>query len=473
MRKNFLSVTALTLLLFLFGIGIYELAFLPPDPTFAESENRILKERPILTLSSFLDGTFAEEIETYLSDRFPMRAKVIRISQSVRQVGSFASWDDYARVAENDIKDMEYVETFSEEEAIVTPRPTRTPSPTPTTTPEQETSESVEEEKLAMPTETSAPTPSPRPTKEPVDVSAFPRELHLYLMDGEQKSSAFIHSRNMVFQQCSLFDAYASLLPEDGVFVMTIVPNSLRASRLLTYQNPTGMTSEIEPFIHAVTANNVAAYSTADLLSKPLLDGEYVFFRTDMHWTPYGASLVVRQMLEEAGESLPPYEDFPCIQEYPFLGTLYRDTQSKQMEENPDTLDILMPTHSVQVRRYTDPNTVEEISFIQNDANPRDRYTVYLGGPGGNLTMIERTDAESEKPKTCLIITDSYGLCTAPFFAEVYDRVLLYDPRYYNKNQMGSVVNLIEQYLVTDIYMIIGELHAFDGSFFQLCNRHF
>ena len=307
-----------------------------------------------------------------------------------------------------------------------------------------------------------------------MELSDFPRELHFYLLDGQTKSSAQVQSRNALYTESNLFNAYASLLPEGGVFVMTIVPNSFRASRVLSYADPQGMTSEIEPFIHAVTVDNVTALSTADLLSQPLIQGEYVFFRTDMHWTPYGAYLVVSRMLEEAGETLPPYEDFPKTQEHPFLGTLYRDSHSKQMEDNPDTLDILTPLHPVRVRRYTTPDSFEEVPFIDPDANPRDRYTVYLGGPKGNWTVIERTDLEADaEKKTCLVISDSYGLCTMPFFAQAYDRAILYDPRYYEKGNMGSVADLIESWGVRDIYLVAGEGNIYGYPFYSLCNRQF
>ena len=447
-KNRALCFAAWVALIALLLLGGYELLLVPEGAAFSAQENRMLAERPGFSLRAFLDGSFADGVEKYLSDRFPGRAGIIDFDRAAKQVGSFATWEEYARVVENDVAIMEREPEELPDEPIVTPRPTRTPTPTPeptetpAPTPTSEPSPLAADASIAdtpapsdtpEPTPTPVPTASPRPTKAPVELAAFPRELHFYL-----------------------------------------VPNSFRASRVLSYADPQGMTSEIEPFIHAVTADNVTALSTADLLSKPLIQGEYVFFRTDMHWTPYGAYLVVSRMLEEAGETLPPYEDFPKTQEHPFLGTLYRDSHSKQMEDNPDTLDILTPLHPVRVRRYTTPDAFEEVPFIDPDANPRDRYTVYLGGPKGNWTVIERTDlaADAEK-KTCLVISDSYGLCTMPFFAQAYDRAILYDPRYYEKGNMGSVADLIESWGVRDIYLVAGEGNIYGYPFYSLCNRQF
>lgn len=490
-KNRVLSLAAWIALIALLLLGGYELILAPQGPAFSAQENRMLAERPSFSLTAFLDGSFADGLEKYLADRFPGRAGIIDFDRDAKQVGSFATWEEYARVVENDVAIMENGAEAVPDEPIVTPRPTRTPTPEPTDTPTPSPSPAPTEAPAPLaadaspaetpapsdtpePTPTPVPTASPRPTKAPVELSAFPRELHFYLLDGETKSSARVQSRNALYTESNLFNAYASLLPEGGVFVMTIVPNSFRASRVLSYANPQGMTSEIEPFIHAVTAQNVSALSTADLLSEPLVRGEYVFFRTDMHWTPYGAYLVISRMLQEAGETLPPFEDFPREQEAPFLGTLYRDSHSKQMEDNPDILDILTPLHPIRVRRYATPDTFEEVPFIDRDANPRDRYTVYLGGAKGNWTVVERTDLPEDAPrKTCLVISDSYGLCTMPFFAQAYDRAILYDPRYYEKGAMGSVADLIESWGVEDIFMVAGEGNIYDYPFYSLCNRQF
>ena len=112
--------------------------------------------------------------------------------------------------------------------------------------------------------------------------------------------------------------------------------------------------------------------------------------------------------------------------------------------------------------------------FIDWNANALDRYTVYLGGPSGRLNVIERLDvSEDGERSTCLLITDSFGLCSVPFLLEAYDRVLLYDPRYYEPFAMGTISGHVEAYGVQDIYFIADEGSFCGGTFFSLCNRQF
>ena len=480
-KNRILAVTAGAVLLLLLLIGVYELFLTSDEDAFSAQENRMLAQRPILSGKGFLYGTFTDGLEKYLADRFPGRAWIINFDRDLRQVGSLASWEDFAQVAEENVPDMAFVPETEDEDVVVTPRPTRTPAPTaeptpePTSTPEKTdatAAAAVETPKeTPQPTATPAPTASPRPTKAAVDVSSFPRELSSYLLDGKSRKQVTMKTRTEIYRLCSLFDAYASLLPEDGTFVMTIVPSSYRANKLLTFADPKAMTSEFEPFIHAVTANNVAAESTGDILFGPMMAGEYVFFRTDIHWTPWGAYKVMTKLMAHAGQTLPDYDAFPKEQEAPFLGTIYRNTRNKQLEKTPDTLDILSPRHPVTVRRYTGRDAYVEVPFIDKAADPQDRYTVYLGGPKA-WTVVERADGGSIE-KSCLVITDSFGLCTAPFLTEAYDRVILYDPRYYDKKAMGTLSEQIEAYNIKDIYLIVGELHAFDDSYFKLCSKQF
>ena len=440
----------------------------------------MLAERPAFSLTAFFDRSFADGLETYLADRFPARVRIIDSTRELKQLGSLATWEEYARVAQSDVAVMDIPKEETESGTVtVTPRPTRTPAPTATPTAVPRETPVPEEESGILesspePTDTPEPTATPRPTKAPVDPSAFPAVMELYLLDGTKRTEPISMMRGDLLARAQLLDAYASLLPPEGMLIVSTPPNSVRASRLLTLQDPQGMVSEFEPFLEAVTAENVAVVTGADLLSEHLLAGEYVYFRTDRHWTPYGAYLVTSRMLALTGRTIPPYEAFSKQQEYPFLGNIYRDSRNRQLESNPDTLDIVTPSHPVRVTRYADKSISREMPFIDWNADARDRYTVYLGGPSGRLNVIERTDLPAgSQYRTCLLITDSFGLCAVPYLIEAYDRVLLYDPRYYEPFAMGHISEHVEGYGVEDIYFIADDGSFCGDTFISLCNRQF
>ncbi|MGN1195331.1 MAG: DHHW family protein [Acutalibacteraceae bacterium] len=78
MCTGFCFITVLIMLLILFI----------PDKEMSEKENRVLAQKPALTLSSITSGKFMKDFESYLTDQFPLRDKIISFKTFVdRSVG--------------------------------------------------------------------------------------------------------------------------------------------------------------------------------------------------------------------------------------------------------------------------------------------------------------------------------------------------------------------------------------------------
>lgn len=454
--------------LFLLGVcGVYELLLPKQENEVDAFENRILAEKPVFSLASYFNGTYAENLENYLLDHFPLRQGGITFAQSLRQTLSLASWEDYARIADatEDItmQNGEESELFDPEMLpSIAPTTIPTQTPNPTQSPEAEPA-------LSESTSPAPATATPRPHKPEVNEDDYPRDLGMYTRSDGKERVVKRFARSDVKKVCTLFDRYASLLPDDGNLVLTFVPHSSAATRLLAQDNPEAMYSDLETFIEAVTCDKVYGVSTMDTLSPLLLEGKNVFFRSDMHWTPEGAYYVYAKMVEKAGKTATPLESFHVEKEYPFLGTIYRDKPTKQMKDNPDTLELFTPPNQVRMMRVTKDGETE-LPLLDMNANARDRYTVYLGGPGGPWTILY-SDAPTEE--NCLVITDSYGLCFVPLLTGQYKQVHYYDARYYKQSDLGkSVSEMIAEYGIKDIYLVLGVAHTFEDTYFAYCSRH-
>lgn len=82
-RKRRIRQLTVRLTAGLFLAAIFGLAFLNcilPDRKFSEQENRILEQKPRLSLSSAMDGSYMEKYEAYQSDQFAGRDAWIEIS---------------------------------------------------------------------------------------------------------------------------------------------------------------------------------------------------------------------------------------------------------------------------------------------------------------------------------------------------------------------------------------------------------
>ena len=76
------------MILALLGVGI--LSVVDKDLNFSETEGRSLKTFPKISVSSFLDGGFWSDLETYYADTFPGRETMV---ESYRTLDGFYGLD--------------------------------------------------------------------------------------------------------------------------------------------------------------------------------------------------------------------------------------------------------------------------------------------------------------------------------------------------------------------------------------------
>jgi len=475
--KSFFSKCFVALwLVLLSALGVYYLMFAPTESSYSEAENRNLAGFPKATLSSVLSGDFMESIEGYLLDHFPRRNLVISATNKLESAVSLANYDEYVLIAdgpEDTLDSDEYLNDLdsllaglNQSTVVVSPTPTSTPTPTIAIT------EAPTAPKATLtPTLTPTPTPSPTPAENPpieqkpaASKENYPETVGVYMEKNGSTSTISTYSRYNVMAVTAVLNKYAALLPENGKLMFTVVPQSIYGNQFVNAADKQKFYANWDDVVNGFGSNNVYAFDTAEILTDAIKDGTYVYFRTDMHWNPYGSYLVYREMAKRAGVEPCDYDnDFDHTMEEPFRGTYYRDNPSAYESVTPDSLDLLMPKSPLEWRRTTGKDTYKLIDFLDFNARKNDRYTVYLGGPAGPWTYAQM---DNDATENCLILTDSFGLGYLPFLTANYNQVHYYDPRYFNQDTVGyTVAELIEKHNIQDIYVVIGDLHSFNSSF--------
>lgn len=426
--------------------GLWYMLFAPKEETYHEGENRNLAAAPELSFASFWDGTFSNSLETWLLDRFFARDVAMDVSMGIKDMGSIASYEDALVImgreddalTDNDLDEDKLEDMMNELLNPTTP---------PNTDPEDTTPDGTE----------------PVQTQPKLTVEDYPELLAIKGSSGGKETILKRHRRTYALALTSVLNRVAALLPEDGELMFTMVPQSNVANTFLATEDREYFTSEAEGMIDAFSADNVHAFSTAEILSDSLVRGDYVYFRSDMHWTPEGAYLVYCEMVKAAGLTPTPWEEFHIETEENFLGTYYRDNPSSYMKNNPDTLTLVHPDYPVEFRRITGKDSYKVIPLLDKNAKQSDRYSVYLGGSAGPWTYAV---SDNGKTENCLVITDSFGLPFVPMVATNYGQVHYLDTRYYSKSTVGyTVKEMMEQYNITDVYVIVGDLHSYGSSF--------
>ena len=103
------------------------------------------------------------------------------------------------------------------------------------------------------------------------------------------------------------------------------------------------------------------------------------------------------------------------------------------------------------------------IPLLDMNAKQSDRYSIYLGGSAGPWSYVA---SDNGKTENCLVITDSFGLPFVPMVSTNYGQVHYLDTRYYSKSTVGyTVAEMMEKYNITDVYVIVGDLHSYGSSF--------
>lgn len=464
-NKLFMKAFIAVWMALLLCLGIYYIGFAPRESSYTETENRNLAAFPEVTTESVFSGRFGQEFETYLLDRFPLRDQTIELSNWLENFLSFASFDDYLLIAE-DVVDPLDTSDFEEELEQLLNEMNKEPTVPPTQPPvETEPAGETEPAQETEPPAETEPVENPPIEKKPaVSVNDFPEVASIYMNTGNGEVIYQRFGRSRIVAVTAVLNKYASLLPENGKLMFTVGPMSRTMHRFINAEEQVSLYSTWDEIVNAVSADNVYAFDTPEILAPHIQNGEYVYFRNDNHWTPWGAYLLYKEMAARAGKELADYyEDFDITVEEGFKGTYFRDDPSTYWNVEADTLERLMPKIPVEYRKVTGPDSYEVIDFIELDAAANDRYTVYLGGPGGPWRYAECDNGETEN---CLVVTDSFGLTVIPFLTKNYKQVHYYDARYFNMTTAGgSVSELIAKYNIQDIYVIVADFHSFDSGF--------
>lgn len=155
-----------------------------------------------------------------------------------------------------------------------------------------------------------------------------------------------------------------------------------------------------------------------------------VYYKTDHHWTLYGAYLAYTQWITSIGQTPKDWTDFDIYQTYEFLGTYF--SKGKPYSIDYDTLAYINPP----ILSYSFANTTVNSLIDTSKLSQFDKYSAFLYGNPGFAQVITK---ESEQPTKVLVIKDSYANSFVPFLTSHFDQIDIVDLRGYS----GSINSLL------------------------------
>ncbi len=413
---------------------------LPLRPTVSQTEKRTLAAFPEFSLSALADGSYFSDISLWFSDTFPARDTWIIAAQRLESLYGSSSVTVYGTVSAGD-----KIPVVTEASA----EPETTPAP--------------EETASAAATEAPAVTAEPEPTVEPEDewngeepddelvtlgaVIQIGDSAYTYTSFSQYNSDRYAanvtRAAELLKDKCRVFDIFVL----HGTTLM--LPRDYRESIGVACEE------DVLEYVNSKMGDGVFCVDTYNSLLPH--NGEYIYFRTDHHWTALGAWYVYAEWAKEAGfepVSLSEYEEI--IQE-PFYGSLYYQTQ-RSSALTPDQVYAYVPPGDVHLYINSGSSDSTEYRGYEEELIPQiigtDKYMCFLTGDLPLCTFVNNDIAEES---SCLLIKNSNGNPFGYYLTQHYKYVYVIDYRkYFNR----TLTNFVDYYDVDDVIFCLSSGQA-------------
>lgn len=307
------------------------------------------------------------------------------------------------------------------------------------------------------PAATPAPTPSAEPTpaaqEEPqaapetvggllvVEDTAY--EYYNFVTDlANEYITAVVNAGSKLAGKATVYDM---VIPTS---IDIMLPESyIEKNNLNTSDQKKAIDEYILPSITAQDSN-IKTVSIFDTLKAHA--NEYLYFRTDHHWTQLGAYYGYVEFCKARGFEPVALDQFDRADYSGYLGSFYTATNSAALAANPDTVEAYIPRADVNLSfTQTDGQTVESWPLIA-DGEQYDTTSKYIAYCAGDQPYEEIVNNDMAEGPSIVVVKESFGNCFLPFLVNHYKTVYVVDYRSYN----GTVTDLVNSTGATDVLLL-------------------
>ena len=214
---------------------------------------------------------------------------------------------------------------------------------------------------------------------------------------------------------------------------------------------PVNSEKECIDYIYSKLDNKITALDVYSSLFSAR--DEYIYYRTDHHWTSLGAYYAYAASIKKLGFSPVDLNSFDVEHaSNDFQGTLYSKVlYNKNIPD--DIIDYYHFRNGSKVSSVTVNNGIKKekypTMYFKDYLGKKDKYASFLGTNQPQVTI--QTNAPGNKK--ILVIKDSYAHSFAPFLANHYSVIDLVDLRYFTAG-LKDQINLNEYDQVLFLYNI-------------------
>lgn len=187
------------------------------------------------------------------------------------------------------------------------------------------------------------------------------------------------------------------------------------------------------------SVTSVDAYS--EMLSH---NDEYLYYRTDHHWTARGAYYAYVAFCKEKGITPTPLSSYQRLQFDGFLGTLYAEHgQPQDMKSNPDYVEAFVPKGTNKITVTEKSGNTAEYSIVNKQTDTwypaaGAKYNCFIAGDN---PISEIHNPTITNGSSIVVIKESYGNAFIPFLVDSYEYVYVIDYRHWSGDLSDFVID--------------------------------
>ena len=423
------------------------ISLLDKDPTRSESENRELAKKPKFSLSALFDGSYIPALETYYADTFPMRETLLAANRTLNKFYYYSgSGEDTVLVISGNTGAEQGGQSL---DSVL--------QQTPDATQKQDTTDDeTQQPGIAASGEQTAPDGEEMP-ETPERMPDEPKQEEIPPLDNPDESEAS-YAGNVILVGTRAMEIPTALDDVITSYAGTVnnlaaaMPEGTRTISLLTcnggeFYSPesmhTGLHSQKEMIqrCYDQMADDIITVDACTALRAHT--DEYIFFRTDHHWTQLGAYYAYTAFCEAAGFEAVELSEFETGRYDTFLGSMYTFTsgypQNQTLKDNPDYLDYYLPVVETHAEYYANAELQNgvpvSVVYTKLDNSVSNKYLCFIGGD----TPVCVIETDVENGPTCIMLKESYGNAFAPFLTSHYSKIIVIDPREFNRDGKPSL----------------------------------
>lgn len=186
---------------------------------------------------------------------------------------------------------------------------------------------------------------------------------------------------------------------------------------------------------------------------------EYLYFRTDHHWTALGAYYAYTLFCEKKGITPEKLDSYDTMIFEGFTGTYTFDEdgniQDQELYNNPDTVIAYLP-HDKSTLNIINRDGKEFDWDVIHDVTNFSKESKYVTFGVGDYPLATVHNEDKHDGSACIIVKDSFGNAFVPFLVDHYEYIYGIDYRYGREH----LVEFAKEHNVSDILFVVAMINT-------------